>query len=218
MFIGHDAVAFASKPAVFRTSLGTLVMAATFLDLIWPIFLLLGIEHVRVRGGSNPFLVLDFTDYPWTHSLVMSLAWSVAFGVVYWVATRYGRGALITGILVFSHWVLDYVTHVPDLPLTPTGATKVGLALWRSPAATIGVEAVIFATGIWMYARSTRARDRGGSISFVAFVFFLLLIYAANFMSPPPNDARAIAYVGLAGWLLPLWAWWFDRHREPIPS
>lgn len=219
MFIGHDALAFASKGVARRTSLGTLVMAATWLDLIWPLFLVLGIEHVRVRGGSDPFLVLDFYDYPWSHSLVMSVAWSVAFAVVYWCVTRYGRGAVITGLLVFSHWALDFVTHIPDLPITPAGTTKVGLGLWNSVAGTIVIEVLMYAIGIWIYVRATRARDRIGSIALIAFVVFLLLIYAANFGSgSPPNNSRVIGYVGLASWLLPLWAWWIDRHRESVPA
>ncbi|HSP16143.1 MAG TPA: metal-dependent hydrolase [Thermoanaerobaculia bacterium] len=214
MFIGHEAVGFAGKRGAPRMSLGTLMLAATWLDLVWPVFLILGIEHVRIRGGPNPFLILDFYDYPWTHSLIMAIAWSVGFAVVYWLVTRYGRGALIAGVLVFSHWALDFVTHIPDLPLVP-GGEGVGLGLWRIPAATIAVEILLFAAGLWIYVRATKARDRIGSIAFVVFVIFLLLVYAANLTSPPPPNANAIGWAALAGWLLPLWAWWFDRHRDP---
>jgi len=213
MFIGHDAVAFGGKRVAPRTSLGTLVLAATWLDLIWPIFLILGIEHVRIRGGSDPFLVLDFYDYPWTHSLVMSIAWSVAFAIVYWLVTRYARGAVVAGVLVFSHWFLDYLTHIPDLPLYPGGPT-VGLGLWKSPAATVVVEVLMLAGGVYVYARQTTARDRVGSIALAVFIVFLLAVYAANFFSPPPPSAQAIGWAGLLGWLLPLWAWWIDRHRD----
>ena len=213
MFIGHDAVAFAGKSAARRSSLGTLVMAANWLDLVWPIFLILGVEHVRVRGGDDPFLVLDFYDYPWTHSLVMSIVWSVAFGVVYWIVTRYTRGAIVTALLVFSHWVLDFVTHIPDLPLMPGGRT-VGLGLWKSVAGTLIVEIAIFIGGVFWYVRTTRARDRIGTWALVAFIAFLLLVYAASLFSPPPKDVSAIGWVALAAWLFPLWAWWIDRHRE----
>jgi membrane-bound metal-dependent hydrolase YbcI (DUF457 family) len=213
MFIGHDAVGFAGKAAAPRMSLGTLMLAATWLDLIWPLFLILGIEHVRIRGGADPFLVLDFYDYPWTHSLLMSIVWSVAFAVVYWGVTRYGRGALIAGIAVFSHWFLDFVTHIPDLPLYP-GGPNVGLGLWKSVAGTVVVEVVLFAIGVFLYVGQTKARDRTGSIALIIFIVFLLAVYAANISSPPPPNVNAIGWAGLLGWLIPLWAWWIDRHRD----
>jgi hypothetical protein len=213
MFIGHEAVGFAGKRAAQRMSLGTLMLAATWLDLVWPVFVILGIEHVRIRGGKNPFLILDFYDYPWTHSMVMALAWSIAFGAVYWLVTRYGRGALIAGAAVFSHWVLDFVTHIPDLPIVPHGQ-GFGLGLWKSPAATIAVELLLFAAGVWIYVRRTRARDRIGSIVLTIFILFLLMVYAASIGSPPPPNGTAVGWGGLAGWLIPPWAWWIDRHRD----
>ena len=213
MFIGHNAVGFASKRVAPRMSLGTLMAAAMFLDLVWPAMLLLGLEHVRLRPGGSAFLTLEFTDYPWTHSMLTAAGWSVVFAAVYFAFTRYGRGAIVTALAVFSHWVLDFVTHVPDLPLWP-GGEKVGLSLWRSTTATVVVESILFIAGIAVYARTTRARDRIGSIGFAAFAVFLALIYVANLTSRPPADMRVVAWAGLASILFPLWAWWFDRHRE----
>jgi membrane-bound metal-dependent hydrolase YbcI (DUF457 family) len=115
---------------------------------------------------------------------------------------------------VVSHWVLDFVTHRPDLPLWP-GGPKVGLSMWNSPAATMVVESLLFVAGVALYVRATRARDRVGSIAFAAFILFLVAIYVANATSPPPPNAEAVAWVALSAWLLPLWAWWFDAHREP---
>src|SRR5438477_12709926 len=119
MFIGHNAIAFAAKKAAPRTSLGVLMGAAMLADLIWPILLLLGVEHVRIHRGDTAFTSLQFTDYPWTHSLAMSLALSVVAAILYWPVTRYGRGALVVGVGVVGHWVLDRLTHRPDLPLDP---------------------------------------------------------------------------------------------------
>src|SRR4029077_11692973 len=132
MFIGHNAVAFAAKRAAPRTSLGTLTAAVMFLDLLWPIFLLLGIEHVRIEIGATIFTPLDFYDYPWTHSLTMATAWGVAFGVVYWLKTKYARGAVVIAVCVVSHWILDLIVHRPDLPLWP-GGPKFGFGIWNYP-------------------------------------------------------------------------------------
>lgn len=213
MFIGHHAVGLACKRATPRMSLGTLVAAAMFLDLVWPVMLILGLEHVRVRPGGHAFLTLDFYDYPWTHSMLTSAGWAIAFGLVYFAVTRYGRGAVISGLAVFSHWVLDFLTHVPDLPLWP-GGPEVGLSLWRSTAGTIVVELLLFAIGLFFYVRTTRARDRIGSVGFISYVVFLLAIYAASITSRPPDDTKVIGMAGLASFLFPLWAWWFDRHRD----
>jgi len=213
MFIGHNAVAFAAKRIVPRTSLGTLVAAVMLLDLIWPIFLLLGIEHVRISPGATKFTPLDFYDYPWTHSLAMSIAWGVAFGVVYFAKTRYARGAIVVALCVVSHWVLDLIVHRPDLPLWP-GGPRFGLGVWNYPKATLTIEILMYWFAILIYRNSTRARDRVGSIGFWSFVIALVVIYFSTAIGPPPPNERTIAIMALALWLLPFWAAWFDRHRE----
>jgi membrane-bound metal-dependent hydrolase YbcI (DUF457 family) len=217
MFIGHHAVGFAAKRFAPRTSLGLLMAAPLLLDLLWPIFLLLGIEHVRIEPDNPPFLRLDLHDYPWSHSLLMTGVWSVLAGGGYWLATRYRAGALAIGIGVASHWIFDFVTHAPDLPLYP-GGPEVGLGLWRSTAATLAVEAALAGAGIALYVTSTRARDRIGSIGFWAFVVLLVLAYLSTVTSPPPPSWVALAWFALASTLLLLWVRWFDRHRSPVPT
>jgi hypothetical protein len=132
---------------------------------------------------------------------------------VYGAIRRYRVGAIVAGLAVVSHWVLDFLVHRPDLPLTP-GGTRVGLGLWDSLAATLTVELAIFAGGVWLYVRTTRARDRIGSIAWWALVAFLALIYAGNLFGPPPPSVDAIAWAGQAQWLLVAWGYWVDRHRE----
>jgi hypothetical protein len=214
MFIGHHAAAFAGKRIAPRVSLGTLFAAATALDLAWPILLLTGVEHVRVAPGDTAFTPLDFYDYPWTHSLSMVLVWSVAAMLVHFALRRSWRDAAIVGAAVLSHWVLDFVTHRPDLPLWPAGP-KVGLGLWHSVPATVIVEVALFIGGLAAYLRATRARDRTGSVALWALVVLLAIIYIANITSPPPPSARAIAWAALAAWLFVPWGWWIDRHRQP---
>ena len=214
MFIGHNAVAFAAKRVAPRTSLGVLMAAVMLVDLIWPIFLMLGIEHVRIRRGATRMTPLDFVDYPWTHSLVMGIAWAVLFGGVYFAITRYGRGAMVAGACVLSHWFLDLIVHRPDLPLFPGGGPKLGLGLWNSPPVAIAIESAMFAVGILIYRDTTKPIDRIGTVAFWSFVFVLAAIYVANAGGTPPPNVRLLEWMGLSGFLLPVWAAWFDRHRE----
>ncbi len=217
MFIGHFAVAFAAKKVSPRSSLGTLVMAAEWIDLIFPILILAGLEHAGIKPGDNAFLRLDLTNYPISHSLVAVLGWSVLLGgLVFW-RSRDRVAALVVGAAVFSHWLLDFISHTPDVPLWP-GGPLVGIGLWNSVAATVAVETLMFAGALWLYFGSTRARDRVGRWGAVGLAAFLALLYIGNLTSPPPPDVKAFAVVGLAAWLLPLWAWWADRHREPATA
>ena len=214
MFIGHDAAAFAGKRYAPRTSLGTLILAASLLDLIWPVLVIMGIERFEIRPGITAFSPFDFTDYPWSHSLVMSLLWSVLFAAVYYAVTRYERGAVVGGVLVFSHWVLDFVSHRPDLPLWP-GGPKAGLGLWSSVPATIIVESLIYIAGVWVYLRTTRPRDRMGSVVAWSLIIFLAVMYVVSFKPPAPETPiKTIAWAAQAVWLLVAWGYWADRHRE----
>lgn len=214
MFIGHHAVGFLSKKLAPRTNLGVLMAAALLLDLVWPLFLLGGIEHVMIAPGVTKLSPLNFTDYPWTHSLAMACAWAVAFALAYFVVARSGRGAVVVALAVVSHWVLDFFTHRPDLPLWPHGTT-VGLGLWNYPIASIAIESALFAVGILIYRDVAKPVDRIGSIGFWAFVIVLIALYVASAAGMPPKNVRQLAIVALVAWIFPFWAAWFDRHRLP---
>jgi hypothetical protein len=213
MFLGHYGVALAAKRVAPRTCLGWLVAGAVALDLIWPLFLLLGIEHVRIAPGDTVVTPLDFYDYPLTHSLAMVLGWSVLIGGLYYGINRDRKGGLVVGVLVLSHWALDLFMHRPDLPLYP-GGPLLGLGLWNSLPITVVVEYGLLAAGVWLYATATVSRDRTGRYVLWAMVTLLAAIYAGNLLGPPPPNARAIGWVGLAQWLFVLMAWWGDAHRE----
>ena len=215
MFIGHFALALGAKRAAPQLSLGTLVAACQLADLAWPVLVLLGIESFEIHPGITAVTPLDFTRYPYSHSLVALALWALAFALTWLFARGSGaRAALVIAALVLSHWVLDAVSHRPDMPVTIGGPARVGLGLWSSLPATLAVEATLFAAGVALYARSTGPRDRIGRWGFVAFVGFVFAVYLANLFGPPPPDTKAVAWSGIAMWLLVAWAWWLDAHRE----
>jgi hypothetical protein len=213
MFIGHFGVGFAAKRVAPTLSLGTAFLAAQFIDLIWPTLLLAGVEKVRIEPGHTRMVPLVFEHYPVSHSLLAVLGWALLFGVAYWLMKRQARAAMVLGALVVSHWLLDAIVHVPDLPLAPGSATLVGLGLWNSMPATIAVEAAFFAAGLWLYVRATRPADRTGRFALAGLVAFLVVVEIANFAGPPPPDVAALAWVGHAQWLLVAWGYWVDAHR-----
>ena len=213
MFIGHFGVGFGAKAAAPKTSLGTLFLAAQFVDLLWPTLLLVGLEKVVIAPGITVVTPLDFTDYPITHSLVAAMLWASLFAAAEYLLRRNPKGAWIGGAAVLCHWVIVLMTHRPDLPLVPGAAARVGLGLWYSLPATLIVELGIFAIGVWLYLRSTRPLDRTGTLAVWSLVTFLLIVYFGNLFGPPPPSETAIAWAGQAQWLLVIWAFWVDRHR-----
>src|SRR6476620_4370574 len=108
MFIGHYAVGFAAKKYAPKISLGWLFLAVQFLDLLWPSLLLLGIEKVDINHNQNQQTPLIFSSYPVSHSLLMVLVWSLLFGLVYWLVKKNLKYAMILGLCVLSHWILDF--------------------------------------------------------------------------------------------------------------
>jgi len=218
MFIGHAAVALAAKPLLPRVNLALPLAAAFWVDMVWPVLLLAGVERVRIDPGNTAFTPLDFVHYPWTHSLAAAIAWSVLFALACLKAGR--REAFVLGLLVFSHWVLDALSHRPDLPLWPGSSTMIGLGLWNSVPATLIVECAMFAAGVWIYVRSAPSRDRTGAWAFWGLIGFLVIAYLGNAFGPPPPNVQAIAIAGIAGFaLFTAWAWWADRHRgAPSPA
>jgi membrane-bound metal-dependent hydrolase YbcI (DUF457 family) len=213
MFVGHMAVALGAKKVEPRAPLAALVAAAFGLDLLWPIFLLAGIEVVRVEPGNTAFTPLDFASYPWSHSLLMSLVWGAAAGALAARACRNRRVGLIIAAAVVSHWVLDVVTHRPDLPIWP-GGPQVGLGLWNSIPATLVIEGAMFVAAIVLYTRAAPARDAVGRWAFGALMVLIGVVWATGPISTPPPNPTAIGAVGLviAGLMVP-WVMWIERHR-----
>jgi hypothetical protein len=255
MFIGHFALGFAAKRAAPRVSLAVLGAATQIADLLWPIFLAVGVEQVRIDPGNTAVTPLDFVSYPYSHSLLLLVVWGILFAALmvrlkpdatYSAAPgQYVASALppplrgtspelrrgqaeaqsakggrrtfaLIALLVISHWFLDWITHRPDMPLYP-GGPKFGLGLWNSVAATVAIETAMYVAGLWIYIRSTRARDRIGRWGFLALAVFLPVVYVANILGPPPPTVSALWMSAAAGGaVLVVWLWWVDRHRDGI--
>jgi len=213
LFLGHFGVGFGSKAVARDVSLGTLLMAAQFLDLLWPSLLLLGVETVQIAPGATTVTPLLFEHYPISHSLLAVIGWGMLLGGTHFVLRRSYRSALIVGTLVVSHWLLDMIVHQPDLPLYPGSPTLLGMNVWHSLPATLAIELSLFTFGFAIYAKSTKARDRAGHWGLWGLAVFLLAIYGANLFGPPPPSVIAIAWAGHLQWLFIIWGYWLDKHR-----
>lgn len=215
MFLGHFGAGFGAKTLQPRVSLGTLFLAAQLADLVWPTLLLLGIERVRIVPHFTATNAFDFVYYPFTHSLVGELVAGLLLGLGYWLMRRNGPQALLVGLLVPSHWLLDVLVHLPDLPLYPGQSPRFGLGLWNQLALTQVLEFALLGAGLWLYTRRTRARDRVGRYSLLGLVAFLVLVHVGSLLSPPPASVQALGWSGQLFWVTILLAYWVDRHRAP---
>ena len=214
MFLGHVALGMAAKRPVPRVSLAVLILAAQFADVVWPLLVALGIEQVAIEPGNTRVTPLNFISYPYSHSLLTLALWGIVVACVFGLG-RGRRAVPILAALVVSHWVLDVITHRPDMPILANDRTKIGFGLWNSIPATMLVEFGMYGIGLWIYSRSTRPLDGVGRWGFAALVAFLPVVYLANVFGPPPPSTSAIATAGHLMWLFVIWGYWVDRHRGP---
>lgn len=216
MFLGHFALGFAAKKVEPSLSLGTALVAAQLPDVIWPYLVLAGVEQVRVAPGDTAVTPLRFVSYPWSHSLLMVALWGAVLAAGHFAVRRRPLAASCLWMLAVSHWVLDFVSHRPDMPLVPWSPAVLGLGLWNSLPATLTVEFFLFACGVALYFGATSARDRVGRYAPAALAATLAVLYLASVFGPPPPSDRAVAWSGVIGLVFVIWAAWADRHRAPI--
>lgn len=214
MFVGHIGVALGAKGVAPKVPLPVLILAAQFLDVLWPIFLMAGLEHARIEPGFTAASPLNLYDFPYSHSLAAALGWAVAFGLAYRFLREDSWGGWVLAVLVLSHWPLDAIVHRPDLPVYPGGPERFGYAVWNSVEQTLLLEGAIFLAGILVYCGTTQARDRTGVYSFWSLMLLLGLMWLDSIFGPPPSTMTMVAVIGLAGAVIILaWAGWIDRHR-----
>jgi hypothetical protein len=221
MLLGHYGVAFALKRAEPKLSLGSLFLVAQLLDLLWGAFLLLGWEHVRIIPGYSGNTPFEFYDYPISHSLLAAILWSAVAAALYYSwptrdTTRHWQAAALIAVAVLSHYPLDALVHVPDLPLAGNDSTKIGLGLWNHPAATVAAELLILALGVAVY---VAFRSRRHPVRPIRLTFLLLLLigtyFASQYAPPPPSPEAVGAGAILLILAMAALAAWADRRATP---
>ena len=220
MVLGHFGVGLGAKKYAPAVSLGLLFMAVQWVDLLWPVMLLLNLEKVNINKDDHSF-PLEFTSYPITHSLLMGIVWGACFALLYWLIKKDRRGAIVLAIAVLSHWFLDLIVHKADLPLFPGDSPKFGLGLWNWRPLVDGIEGVIFIIGLILYVRATRAKDKQGNWGLWLLAALLVLNQVAGELSPLPASAHAIGWAGQYQWIFIILGFWVDRHRyaiTPLPQ
>jgi hypothetical protein len=221
VFLGHYGVAFALKRAEPKLSLGILFVAVQLPDLLWGMFILLGWEHARIVPGYTPVTPLEFLGYPISHSLVAELVWGMVAAAVYYSwptrdTTRHWQAAAIVGIAVFSHYPLDVLVHLPDLPLAGNDSPKLGLSLWNHRAATIIAELLVLGVGLVLYITLRSRRHPVRSTRLVVLVLVLVATYLATLYGPPPHNMNFVAVSGIVFFIvIAALAAWADRRATP---
>jgi hypothetical protein len=212
MFVGHYGVSFAAKKLDRTIPLWLLFIAVQWLDVMWAPLVLLGVERVRIVPGITASNPLDLYYMPYTHSLVAALLWAAAAYLAYGFAVgrRNPVAAMVIAGAVFSHWILDFVVHRPDLPLYDNTA-KVGLGLWNVAALAFAVEAALLFAGMYVYLRM----GVGRKVAMIVFGLAMLGVHAVTFFGAPPTSDRAAAIAALTAYVAFALV---IRFLEPAPA
>jgi len=218
MFVGHYGVAFLVKRFEKQIPLWQLFLAVQFVDVLWCVFILLGVEKARITQDYRGSLPLDLSYMPYTHSLIAAIVWSIVAYLACWSFALKSkpsaqRVSLLVALAVLSHWILDWLVHRPDLPLYDN-AHKMGLALWNYPLAALVLETGIYFGGMWLYLRATSATTFPGKYGMAILGFVILAIQVIVFWWPVLPNANIAAVVFLVGYLqLAAAAGWLEKKR-----
>jgi hypothetical protein len=213
MFVGHYGVSFAARPLAATLPLWVWFVAVQWMDVVWAVLVLLGIEKLRIVPGFTDANALDLYYMPYTHGLPGSIALSLVLGAVVALLMPGKRAMtlLLVALASFSHWVLDLVVHVPDLPLYDNAA-KVGFGLWRRVALSFPLELIVLGLGAWLYLRGAAVTRDKARYALWAFLGLLAAAQAFANFGPPPSSPEAAAMSALAAYVvLALLAAWVER-------
>jgi membrane-bound metal-dependent hydrolase YbcI (DUF457 family) len=214
MLVGHFAVGLTAKRIEPGISVGTLVLASMLPDLLWCILMFAGIEHVQFKpgiGAANYFMASDIAI---SHSLLTDGLWAALLAAAYFLKRRSLRGAWAIFGVVLSHWLLDWISHRPDMPLSPGVHRYVGLGLWSSIPAALIAEGGFWVLAVILYARATHPNTRMGVYAYWTVVAVLTLAWYNNLAGPLPPNPQMVSLSSLLFSSLAVgWAYWMNRLR-----
>lgn len=217
MFVGHYAASLALKKVEPKASLGMLFLAVQFVDILFFPFVLMGIERLNIIENFTASTHFELEFMPYTHSLAMTFVWAaLAYGLFRLIAPQNKRIALVMGLAVISHWVLDLLVHTPDLPLWSDDSTKLGFGLWNNALATFSLEAILLLGATWLYVGATSATTAAGKYAIWVFAAVMLLMNAINIFGPLTDD-NIVSFTMLPlalYFILAGVAFWLDRKRS----
>jgi hypothetical protein len=220
MNIGHYGVSLALKKADKNINLGLLFFGVQFVDILWAVLVLLGIERAVIAPGITAANPIDYVYYPFSHSLIASILWAGVMYVVFRLlpaksGSQKAKVALVMAVAVLSHFFLDLLIHRPDLPLALGDSPKFGLGLWNFVLISYVVEGLIFFAGLWLYMKATKGESFAGKYGMLIFGAFLFLTNLMNLFGAPPPNAQTLAIFSLSTYLLTIGiAFWLDRKRS----
>ena len=215
MFVGHFGVGFGAKHFAPNASAGTLVLGAMLADVLGFAFIAFGIEHISIQPGITRLDALNLYDFAWSHSLLMDVVWAALLADGYFLFRRYARGAWIIFAAVLSHWVLDWLSHRPDMALAPGVHRYFGLGLYNSPLGLLIVEGGIWLVGIALYLRTTRSKGLAGNLALWIGLALLTILWLLSFSGAPPPSVHTLVVVDLVAFPIVIgWVYWVDHLRE----
>ena len=216
MLIGHFAVALGAKKIAPQISLGTLFIACQLLDLVWPIAVLLGIEHVAYSHSVPTYNFLHLSYIPYSHSLLMACIWGLVFCLGLAFKNRNLKQIFTVFMVVLSHWILDLIVHIPDLQLW-FGSQRYGLGLWNSAHYTYLFETTLLAIGITLYLRHQQIWQ----LLKPAFLMLVIALqssftYHTYFFRPEEsNSGMTVAGPAFLLWGIVDWGYFIDQKKPP---
>lgn len=229
MFIGHYSVSFAIKKAEPKTPLWAGFLGVQFVDILFMIFILVGIEGIRFVPNFTEMNNYDLFFMPYTHSLASGFFWAVVAYLLFRFLLLKSKPisdaiknkiSILLGLSVLSHYFLDLPMHTPDLPLLFDSGPKIGFGLWNNRILSIFVEVIVTGLGLFLYFRSTKPGPGfGGKYGMQIFGGILLILAIATPFFPPPQTVLEFSSQALAGYLILAWvAGWLDSKRIPKES